>query len=166
MRGYSAQIAVSGDHLIVAQRVIQSGNDNASLLPMVDLIESTCGKPPERVVADSGFYTNQNIDLLEGRGIEVYVPDSFLAREPNLGPVAAESPHPHPRLRQMRQRMRTPKGRRIYARRKSQVEPVFGVLKEQRGMRAFRMRGLAKVGTEFALASTAAHNLTRMYRHR
>jgi transposase len=62
--------------------------------------------------------------------------------------------------------MRTPKGRRIYARRKSQVEPVFGVLKEQRGMRAFRMRGLAKVGTEFALASTAAHNLTRMYRHR
>lgn len=45
------------------------------------------------------------------------------------------------------------------------VEPVFGILKEQRGMRAFRMRGITKVGTEFALASTA-HNLTRMYRHR
>ena len=163
--GYTAQIAVSGDHLIVAQRVIQSGNDNASLLPMVDLIESTCGKPPERVVADSGFYTNQNIDLLEARGVEAYVPDSNLARELNLGAPAAESPHPHPRLRQMRQRMRTPEGRRMYARRKSIVEPVFGILKEQRGMRAFRMRGLARVGIEFALASTA-HNLTRMYRHR
>jgi hypothetical protein len=163
--GYTAQIAVSDDHLIVAQRGIQRGNDNASLLPMVDLIESTCGKPPERVVADSGFYTNQNIDLLEGRGVEAYVPDSNLARELNLGAPAAESPHPHPRLRQMRQRMRTPEGRRMYARRKGIVEPVFGVLKEQRGMRAFRMRGLAKVGTEFALASTA-HNLTQMYRHR
>jgi hypothetical protein len=162
--GYSAQIAVSEDHLIVAQRVIQRGNDNASLLPIVDLIESTCGKPPERVVADSGFYTNQNVDMMEQRNIEAYVPDSFLARELNLGPPAAEPPHPHPRLRQMRQRMRTPEGRRMYARRKSIVEPVFGVLKEQRGMRAFRMRGLAKVGTEFALASTA-HNLTRMYRH-
>lgn len=50
------------------------------------------------------------------------------------------------------------------ARRKSQVESVFGVLKEQCGMRAFRSRGLAKVGAEFALAATA-HNLTRMYRH-
>lgn len=57
-----------------------------------------------------------------------------------------------------------PEGRRMDARRKSQVESVFGVLKKQRGMRAFRSRGLAKVGAEFALAATA-HNLTRMYRH-
>ena len=161
--GYTAQIAVSEDHLIVAQRVIQSGNDNASLLPMVRLVESTCGTPPERVVADSGFYTNQNVELLEQRGITAYVPDSCLARELNLGHPAADPPHCHPRLRQMRQRMRTPEGRQIYARRKGIVEPVFGVLKEQRGMRAFRMRGLPRVGTEFTLASIA-HNLTRMHR--
>lgn len=161
--GYSAQIAVSDDHLIVAQRVIQRGNDNASLLPMVDLVAAICGSPPSRVVADSGFYTNQNIDMLEKRGVEAYVPDSFLARELNLGHPAAEPAGQHPRLRQMRQRMRTPQGRQIYARRKGLVEPVFGVLKEQRGMRGFRMRGLEKVGTEFALAATA-YNLTRMYR--
>jgi hypothetical protein len=82
--GYTAQIAVSEAHLIVAQRVIQSGNDNSSLLPMVDLVTSTCGSPPERVVADSGFYTNQNVDLLEERGVKAYVPDSLLARELNL----------------------------------------------------------------------------------
>jgi len=162
--GYSAQIAVSQDHLIVAQRVMQRGNDNASLVPMVELIMSTCGKPPERVVADSGFYTNQNADMLEQRGIEAYVPDSCLARELNLGHPAVEFTHPHPRLRQMRERMRTPEGRGMYALRKSIVEPVFGVLKEQRGMRAFRMRGLTRVGTEFALAATA-YNVTRMYRH-
>ena len=161
--GYSAQIAVSEDHLIVAQRVIQRGNDNASLIPMVDLVAATCGQPPPRVVADSGFYTNQNADILQQRGIEAFVPDSFLARELNLGHPAKEFPHPHPRLTQMRQRMRCPEGRKIYARRKGMVEPVFGILKEQRGMRAFRMRGLAKVETEFALASTA-HNLTRMFR--
>lgn len=162
--GYAAQIAVSEDHLIVAQRVIQRGNDNASLVPMVRLVESTCGSPPQRVVADSGFYSNQNIDLLEERGITGYVPDSFLARELNLGHPATDPPRCHPRLRQMRQRMRTPEGKRIYAQRKGMVEPVFGTLKEQRGMRAFRMRGAANVATEFTLAATA-HNLTRMHRH-
>lgn len=162
--GYSAQIAVSEDHLIVAQRVIQRGNDNASLLPMVDLVAHSCGQPPERVVADSGFYTNQNAEMMAERGIEAYVPDSFLARELNLGHPAAEFPRPHPRLQQMRQRMRTPEGRRIYAQRKGIVEPVIGILKEQRGMRSFRMRGVTKVGIEFALVSTA-HNLKRMHRH-
>jgi transposase len=161
--GYAAQIAVSEDHLIVAQRVIQRGNDNASLVPMVDLVQSVCGKPPERVVADSGFYSNQNVELLEQRGIQTYVPDSFLAHELNLGHPATDTARCHPRLRQMRQRMREPEGRRMYARRKGLVEPVFGVLKEQRSMRAFRMRSLDKVAIEFALASTA-HNLTRMHR--
>jgi IS5 family transposase len=42
------------------------------------------------------------------------------------------------------------------------VEPVFGVLKEQRGMRRFRYRGLAKVTIEFTLAALA-YNLTRMW---
>jgi IS5 family transposase len=37
------------------------------------------------------------------------------------------------------------------------------VLKEQRGMRRFRMRGLAKVAIEFTLAATAL-NLTRIWR--
>ncbi len=40
---------------------------------------------------------------------------------------------------------------------------MIGVLKEQRGMRRFRLRGLLKVGIELALASTA-YNLTRMWR--
>jgi len=39
---------------------------------------------------------------------------------------------------------------------------VMGVLKEQRGMRRFRRRGLAKVAVEFALAATAL-NLTRLW---
>jgi hypothetical protein len=34
--GYTAEIAVSDDHLIVAQRVTQAAADNHSLLPLVD----------------------------------------------------------------------------------------------------------------------------------
>ena len=54
-------------------------------------------------------------------------------------------------------------GRAIYSRRKAIVEPVNGVLKEQRGMRRFRKRGREKVAGEWALTS-AAYNLTRMWR--
>lgn len=50
-------------------------------------------------------------------------------------------------------------------RRREVVEPVWGVLKEQRGMRRFRMRGMAKVAAEFAFAATAL-NLTRLWRLR
>lgn len=163
--GYLAQIAVSDDHLIVAQRVIQKNVDNGSLVPMVDLLTATCGQPPGRVVADSGFYSNQNLELLDARAIDAYVPDSNLARELNLGHPAAETPCQHPRLRQMREKLRTPEGKQLYTRRKAIVEPVFGVLKEQRGMKSFRMRGLTKVNTEFTLAAIA-YNLTRLHKRR
>ncbi|MBI4480724.1 MAG: transposase [Acidobacteria bacterium] len=43
------------------------------------------------------------------------------------------------------------------------MEPGFGVLKEQRGMRPFRRRGLGKVAVELALATTA-FNLTGLWR--
>ena len=65
----------------------------------------------------------------------------------------------------MRQKLRSPTGRAVYRRRKALIEPVFGVLKEQRGMRRFRRRGLAKVAVEMLLAATA-YNLTRLYHAR
>jgi len=160
--GYSAQIAVSDDHLIVAQRVTQQANENRSL---IELTCQTCGQPPDRVVADSGFYSNPTLEHLRAKGFDVYVPDSNLARELNMGHPAAEQPHQHPHMRTMRAKLRTEQGRKVYTRRKALVEPVFGVLKEQRGMKSFRMRGEQKVAIEFAFAATA-YNLTRMHKHR
>jgi transposase len=165
MMGYSAEIAVSDDHLIVAQRVTQSGNENASLEPMVEAVRANCGSPPARVVADSGFYSNHNLDRMLALGVDAYVPDSNLARELNLdrppGPLRGSDP----RLLRMREKMRAPDGRQTYRRRKALIEPVFGVLKEQRGLRGFRMRGRVKVAIELTLA-TLAYNLTRLYAHR
>jgi IS5 family transposase len=68
-----------------------------------------------------------------------------------------------PAHRRMRRKLRSLSGQRTYRRRREIVEPVWGVLKEQRGMRRFRMRGLAKVAIEFTLAATAL-NLTRIWR--
>ena len=161
--GYTVSMAVSEDHLIVEQRVTQETTDNASLLPVVEAVERRCGETPQRVSADCGFFSLGNLQGLETRGIEGYVPDSNLARE--LNRPGARSPagrlH-HAEQRRMRQRLRSPDGRAVYRRRKAIIEPVFGVLKEQRGMRRFRCRGLARVAVEMALAATA-YNLTRLW---
>jgi transposase len=160
--GYTAEIAVSDDHLIVAQRVTQAVNDNAALLPMVDQVQLSCGSPPGRVLADSGFFSAANLEELENRSIDGYVPDSNLARELNLNLPPVDGWCHDNRQRRMREKMRTPEGRQMYRRRKALVEPVFGVLKEQRGMRGFRMRGLERVNIEFTLAALA-WNLTRLH---
>lgn len=161
--GYTAEIAVSEDHLIVARQVTQAATDNSELLPMIDQVRVSCGSPPERVVADSGFFSVDNLEQLENRNIDGYVPDSNLARELNLGLAPVDRWCHDSRQQQMRQKMRTPEGRQMYRRRKAMVEPVFGVLKEQRGMRGFRMRGLEKVNIEFTLAALA-WNLTRLHK--
>jgi DDE family transposase len=166
--GYTAEIAVSQDHFIVAQRVTQNKTDNHSLLPMVEEVERQCRQQPRRVLADSGFYSNDNVEQLEQRGIAAYVPDSNLARELNgwgktakLGCVPVVNGARH----RMWQKLRSPAGRRQYQRRKELVEAVIGSVKEHGGMREFQRRGLANVAVEFALAAMA-FNLKRWYKVR
>jgi transposase len=160
--GYTATLAVSEDHLIVAQRVTQATTDNDALLPMVEATERTCGEQPVRASADTGFFPVANLKALEEKGIDAYVPDSNLAHWLNRGGRwryrASDPAH-----RRMRRKLRDPAGRAVYQRRKAIVEPVIGVLKEQRGMRRFARRGLRQVAVEWALAATA-YNLTRLWR--
>lgn len=162
--GYTATVAVSGDHLIVAQQVSDASNDNGLLVPMVEAVERECGERPEQALADSGFFSQENLEQMERRKIDAYVPDSHLGRELNRGVrVRGHAAAHHPAQQRMRHKLRSPAGRALYRRRKAIVEPVLGVLKEQRGMRRFRLRGLAKVAVEFTLAATAL-NLTRIWR--
>ena len=161
--GYTVDLAVSDDHLILGQRTTQAVSDSDSLLPMVKQVEATCREKPQEVSADSAFFSVQNLKRLERRGIEGYLPDAHLSGElqQRRGPLktAGDSPA-HCR---MRAKLRSPAGQARYRRRQALVEPVFGVLKEQRGMRRLRLRGLRKAGTEVALYCTA-FNLTRMWR--
>ena len=159
--GYTGEIAVNQHHLIVAQRVTQNTTDNDSLIPMLEEAERQTGKITEQALADAGFFSLDNIDQLEQRGVDVYVPDSNLARELNTG-QRCKRLQLTPTQRRMRQKLRSPAGRMVYAKRKGLVEPVLGTLKEQRGMKRFRLRGLAKVSIEFTLA-TLAYNLTRLF---
>ena len=128
-------------------------------------MEQRTGERPEQALADAGFYRNENVRDLEERGLQGYVPDPNLARELNMGKRArtiGRNRVRSPELKAMRKKLRSAAGRRVYARRKALVEPVFGVLKQQRGMRQFRTRGQAQVAAEFTIAAIA-YNLTRLF---
>lgn len=60
----------------------------------------------------------------------------------------------------MIEHMKEPRSRRLFRRRSGQVEPVFGHLKENHGLKRFRRRGLANVRMEFAI-QCIAFNLKR-----
>jgi len=163
--GYAAEVAVSDDHLIVAQEVHQRANDAASLDAMVAAVERECSEAPRAVLADSGYHASTQIEALEQRGIETYVPDKLLVKELAGGKRVTMNKRQRrrsPGLYQRRQRLRKQASLDQMARRKAVVELVFGVLKQQRGMRQFQRRGLEAVKTEWTLATTA-FNLTRMH---
>jgi hypothetical protein len=65
----------------------------------------------------------------------------------------------------MRQVLATEEGKARYALRKSTVEPVFGQIKEARGIRRLRLRGLQKAASEWKLIC-GTHNLLKLFRHR
>ena len=159
--GYTGEIAVSDDHLIVAQRVTQNTADNHSLLPTIDQTRQRCGDAPGQVLADSGFFSVANLEQMEEQNPDGYVPDSNLAQALNLG-IRYTAKACAPVHQRMRQKLDNDTGRATYSIRKASVEPVFGVLKQQRNMRQFRTRSLNRVGNEFTLA-TIAYNLTRIH---
>ena len=57
----------------------------------------------------------------------------------------------------MKEKMKTPRAKELYALRSRTIEPVFGDIKENKGLRGFLTRGLERVKTEFNLACIASN---------
>ena len=63
--------------------------------------------------------------------------------------------------RQARANLTSEPGRRLRAARSTEVETVFGIVKQNMGFRRFHLRGLEKVRTEWGLVSIA-HNMKKL----
>ena len=116
--GYTATVAVSDDHLIVAQQISRELNDNALLVPMVDRVQRECGEPPGQVSADGGFFSLHKLQVLEEREIDAYVPDSNMACVLHRGGMLKQPARDSAQLR-MRDKLCSTAGRALYRRRKA-----------------------------------------------
>ena len=60
-------------------------------------------------------------------------------------------------------KMKQEESKKIYKKRKTIVEPVFGQLKANLGFRGFSVRGIKRAGGEFSLVC-ATHNIKKIVR--
>lgn len=160
---YNAQVAVDGEHqIIVAAAVTQQANDKHQLVPMLEQVDQNLGRLPAQVSADAGYFSEANVSHPDLGAVELYVAPERHRHDqaPRLPTGDPEQLSPADR---MRRKLADPAGRAVYAKRKAIVEPVFGQIKQARGMRQFSFRGLAKVQAEWSLVCLT-HNLLKIFR--
>jgi transposase len=79
---YNGQIAVDDkEQVIVAADLVTDTNDVNQVDPMIQLIWATMGCRPTILLADAGYFSYDNIDLLNQIGTDSYIPDNFFKIE-------------------------------------------------------------------------------------
>lgn len=168
---YNAQAVVDaeGSQLVVAARVSQCASDRNELATDVQAVPQSAGSVV-KVVADSGYACEAQVQRLEKQNLDVYVSTGaecrHLRRKHDFRPAhrrSESSKEPKAEwLVKMKAKLESEAGRTVYALRKKTVEPVFGVIKHAMGFRQFLLRGLANVEGEWNLV-VLAYNFKRLW---
>jgi len=168
---YNGQAAVDADgsQLILGGHVSTCASDANELVPAVEDVPEEIGDV-SAVLADSGYVNGDAWESLEQDEVDVYVAvsrqENHSQRQYDYRPTSVTDKPAKvikdQRLLDMREKLRTDAGRRLYAKRKQTVEPVFGIIKHVMGFRQFLLRGLAKVSGEWELVRLA-YNVKRLW---
>lgn len=163
VQGYNAQAAVDvASMLVLAPLVTQATNDKEQIAPaLVSLaaLPSDVGVVTV-LLADAGYCSAKNVAACEAARITPLISmqrdrhHGWLAKTLMKAPAQAQPENASPSER-MRLRLQTKEGRDLYAKRKSTVEPVFGIIKSAMRFRTFSLRGLKNVSGEWTLVCTA-----------
>lgn len=159
LQGYNAQAAVLENQIIVAAEVTTQPGDKRQLVPMAARVEQNLARKPDALLADAGYWSEEAVNDACWTEVNLLV-------SPDRGspdkPLKQNSPK-SAAAQAMREKLKSAEGRQLYALRKQTVEPVFGQIKEARGLRQFLLRGITKVSAEWKLIC-AGHNLLKLYR--
>jgi Transposase DDE domain len=164
VQAYNAQAAVDATHhIIVAADVTAQASDRPHLAPMATAIAENAGRPPVRLSADAGYFSEEAVSALVAHEIDPYIAtEKGKHSQPVLPALRGRIPTELSVRGRMQRKLRTKVGRAVYGMRKAIAEPVFGQIKEARGFTQFLLRGLAKVRGEWTLVAIA-HNLCRLF---
>ncbi len=163
VQAYNCQAMVDETaQIIVAAEVTQTPNDKEQMVPMVNATIRNTEMIPRELDADAGYFGGEAIREAEERGIDVYCPpDNGRTTERGACP-RGRPPNDETFVERMRRKVRSESGKAHYGHRKYVVEPVFGQMKQGRGLRQFLLRGFGKVQAEWKLWSLT-HNLRKLY---
>lgn len=166
-QAYNAQATVDMDsRLIITNHVTQNTNDKReveAMLAELALLPESCGEV-KRAALDNGYHSEENHNKLADENIESYIPSGRQKHNQWLKEHYGESQsenEPATVMDAAQERMKGKDGKEFYAKRKSTIEPTFGIVKNVMGFRQFMLRGLKAVSGEWTIVSIA-FNLKRL----
>jgi hypothetical protein len=135
---------------------------------MFDKVALTVGVLPDKLLADAGYFSEEQIVQLQEKfpSVNFLVPPN--RQEHSHTALATRGPIPKniSTADRMRRKLRTKEGKAAYGHRKTIVEPVFGQIKSANlDFEQFSFRSLEKVQCEWSIVCSV-HNLLKIYRHR
>lgn len=167
-QSYNAQASVDIESgLIVTRHISQQPNDQQELAPTLAQLQEqkeVIGKV-ENLLGDAGYFSANNVASSVAQEITPYLSDH---REHHNVPLKERFHEPPDQqefadpVEEMKYRMRTREGKALYAKRKSTIEPTFGLIKQVQGFRQFLLRGVEAVEGEWNLVCIG-YNLKRMF---
>ena len=168
-QSYNAQASVEIESgLIVTGHVTQQANDKLEVTPTLEQLrnqEERLGKV-DNLLADAGYVSEKNIKAIEEEEITPYL--SMHRERHNVSVLerfkspSDEPPDDGDPVEAMKYRLSTEEGKALYAKRKSTIEPAFGIVKQVLGFRQFLLRGLESVNGEWDLVCIG-YNLKKMH---
>jgi transposase len=166
----NAQAVCNEHQIILAADVTDQANDVRQAVPMADQTQANLEaagvkEAIKAMLGDAGYYSEPNATALKERGIEPYLATERLKHHEKVASAPrGRIPQGLTAKQRMARKLRTKKGRLMYAKRKGMIEPIFGQLKQVLGFRQFSMRGLSSMRGEWRLMATV-HNLLKLWRH-
>jgi transposase len=164
IQGYNPQAVVNENHIVLAAEVTADSSDFGHLEPMLNATRTELelagiAEQPEVLLADAGYWHNEQMDNATASGVRLLCPPEAATRKGtrpgwNSG-----------RYSWMRYLLATELGQRLYKRRKVMIEPVFAQMKYNRKFDRFGRRGRSAVRSEWRLQA-ATHNLAKLHSHR
>jgi len=172
LQGYNAQIAVDTKHqVIIGCALTQETGDYGQLQPILDQVKENTQALPDYVLADAGYYSRKNVEMVEKLGCTALIPPESSQRlqqrplcQPLPEQIVAELPVKERQIR----RLSTPDGRKRYGLRFTSAEPVFGQIKGSPGnvgLPQFLRRGLQNCSVQWNCVC-ATHNFVKYLRCR
>jgi hypothetical protein len=71
---YNAQISVDADlQIIVSQHISLNANDIQEVEPALQALQETTGQLPDRISADNGYWSGDNLQAFEQKGVDAYI---------------------------------------------------------------------------------------------
>jgi transposase len=163
IQGYNAQAVTNEHQVVIAAEVMTAAPDFGHLEPMFDAAQrelraAGVTDTPGVLLADAGYWHQQQMERIVDQGIAVLIPPDASKRR------GARPGWDGGLYAFMRRVLATEHGGGLYRQRQPMIEPVFGQTKHNRRIDRFQRRGRAAVRAEWRLI-TATHNLLKLHRH-